>query len=282
MISKPFGRTGESLPVIGQGTWDIPESGTRLEEAVSALQRGVELGMTHIDTAEMYGTGKVEEILGRALRGIPREKVFLTSKVLPANASYEGTIRACERSLKRMGLEYLDLYLLHWPGSHPIEETMRALETLVQQGKTRFIGVSNFDVEELRDAQAALRNTSLACNQVLYHLNERGMEARVLPYCREQGIAIVGYTPFGRGRFPRAQAQPDGVLGRIASRHAKTPRQVILNFLTRDPDLFAIPKASNAAHVEENAGGAGWQLTAEERAEIDAAFPVKDGPLASL
>lgn len=282
MISKPFGRTGESLPVIGQGTWDIPESGTRLEEAVSALQRGVELGMTHIDTAEMYGTGKVEEILGRALRGIPREKVFLTSKVLPANASYEGTIRACERSLKRMGLEYLDLYLLHWPGSHPIEETMRALETLVQQGKTRFIGVSNFDVEELRDAQAALRNTSLACNQVLYHLNERGMEARVLPYCREQGIAIVGYTPFGRGRFPRAQAQPDGVLGRIASRRAKTPRQVILNFLTRDPDLFAIPKASNAAHVEENAGGAGWQLTAEERAEIDAAFPVKDGPLASL
>lgn len=282
MISKPFGRTGESLPVIGQGTWDIPESGTRLEEAVSALQRGVELGMTHIDTAEMYGSGKVEEILGRALRGIPREKVFLTSKVLPANASYEGTIRACERSLKRMGLEYLDLYLLHWPGSHPIEETMRALETLVQQGKTRFIGVSNFDVEELRDAQAALRNTSLACNQVLYHLNERGMEARVLPYCREQGIAIVGYTPFGRGRFPRAQAQPDGVLGRIASRHAKTPRQVILNFLTRDPDLFAIPKASNAAHVEENAGGAGWQLTAEERAEIDAAFPVKDGPLASL
>ncbi len=282
MISKPFGRTGESLPVIGQGTWDIPESGTHLEEAVSALQRGVELGMTHIDTAEMYGTGKVEEILGRALRGIPREKVFLTSKVLPANASYEGTIRACERSLKRMGLEYLDLYLLHWPGSHPIEETMRALETLVQQGKTRFIGVSNFDVEELRDAQAALRNTSLACNQVLYHLNERGMEARVLPYCREQGIAIVGYTPFGRGRFPRAQAQPDGVLGRIASRHAKTPRQVILNFLTRDPDLFAIPKASNAAHVEENAGGAGWQLTAEERAEIDAAFPVKDGPLASL
>jgi len=282
MISKPFGRTGESLPVIGQGTWDIPESGTRLEEAVSALQRGVELGMTHIDTAEMYGSGKVEEILGRALRGIPREKVFLTSKVLPANASYEGTIRACERSLKRMGLEYLDLYLLHWPGSHPIEETMRALETLVQQGKTRFIGVSNFDVEELRDAQAALRNTSLACNQVLYHLNERGMEARVLPYCREQGIAIVGYTPFGRGRFPRAQSQPDGVLGRIASRHAKTPRQVILNFLTRDPDLFAIPKASNAAHVEENAGGAGWQLTAEERAEIDAAFPVKDGPLASL
>lgn len=282
MTGKPFGRTGESLPAIGQGTWDIPESGTRLEEAVSALQRGVELGMTHIDTAEMYGSGKVEEILGRALRGIPREKVFLTSKVLPANASYEGTIRACERSLKRMGLEYLDLYLLHWPGSHPIEETMRALETLVQQGKTRFIGVSNFDVEELRDAQAALRNISLACNQVLYHLNERGMEARVLPYCREQGIAIVGYTPFGRGRFPRAQAQPDGVLGRIASRHAKTPRQVILNFLTRDPDLFAIPKASNAAHVEENAGGAGWQLTAEERAEIDAAFPVKDGPLASL
>lgn len=282
MTRKPFARTGESLPVIGQGTWDIPESGARLEEAVRALQRGVELGMTHVDTAEMYGSGKVEEILGRALRGIPREKLFLTSKVLPANASYDGTIRACERSLKRMGLEYLDLYLLHWPGSHPIEETMRALEALVAQGKTRFIGVSNFDVDELREAQASLASVPLACNQVLYHLNERGMEARVLPYCREQGIAIVGYTPFGRGRFPRAQAQPDGLLGQIAARHEKTPRQVILNFLTRDPDLFAIPKASNPAHVEENAGGAGWQLTPEETARIDAAFPVKDGPLASL
>ena len=282
MTRTPFARTGESLPVIGQGTWDIPESGARLEEAVRALQRGVELGMTHVDTAEMYGSGKVEEILGRALRGIPREKLFLTSKVLPANASYDGTIRACERSLKRMGLEYLDLYLLHWPGSHPIEETMRALEALVAQGKTRFIGVSNFDVDELREAQASLASVPLACNQVLYHLNERGMEARVLPYCREQGIAIVGYTPFGRGRFPRAQAQPDGLLGQIAARHGKTPRQVILNFLTRDPDLFAIPKASNPAHVEENAGGAGWQLTPEETARIDAAFPVKDGPLASL
>lgn len=282
MITKPFARTGEPLPVIGQGTWDIPESGARLEEAVRALLRGIDLGMTHIDTAEMYGSGKVEQILGRALRGIPREKLFLTSKVLPGNASYQGTIDACERSLKRMGVDHLDLYLLHWPGSHPIEDTMRALEALVEQGKTRFIGVSNFDVDELREARAALRRVPLACNQVLYHLNERGMEARVLPYCREHGIAIVGYTPFGRGRFPRAQAQPDGVLGRIAEAHGKTPRQVILNFLTRDPDLFAIPKASNTAHVEENAGGAGWQLRAEETAAIDAAFPVKDGPLSSL
>ena len=282
MIRKAFGRTGESLPVIGQGTWDVPESGARLEQAVEALHRGVVLGMTHIDTAEMYGSGKVEEILGRALRDIPREKLFLTSKVLPGNASYEGTIAACERSLTRMNLEYLDLYLLHWPGSHPIEETMRALEALVEQGKTRFIGVSNFDVDELREAQSALTRVPLVCNQVLYHLNERGMEARLLPYCREQGIAIVGYTPFGRGRFPHAQAQPAGVLGRIAARHGKTARQVILNFLTRDPELFAIPKASNAAHVEENAGGAGWQLAPEEIAEIDAAFPVKDGPLASL
>lgn len=282
MITKPFARTGEPLPVIGQGTWDIPESGARLEEAVRALLRGIDLGMTHVDTAEMYGSGKVEQILGRALRGIPREKLFLTSKVLPGNASYQGTIDACERSLKRMGVDHLDLYLLHWPGSHPIEDTMRALEALVEQGKTRFIGVSNFDVDELREARAALRRVPLACNQVLYHLNERGMEARVLPYCREHGIAIVGYTPFGRGRFPRAQAQPDGVLGRIAEAHGKTPRQVILNFLTRDPDLFAIPKASNTAHVEENAGGAGWQLRAEETAAIDAAFPVKDGPLSSL
>lgn len=282
MTRKPFARTGESLPVIGQGTWDIPESGARLEEAVRALQRGVELGMTHVDTAEMYGSGKVEEILGRALRGIPREKLFLTSKVLPANASYDGTIRACERSLKRMGLEYLDLYLLHWPGSHPIEETMRALEALVAQGKTRFIGVSNFDVDQVREAQSYLRNVPLASDQVLYHVKERGPEAHLLPYCRSERIALVGYTPFGRGRFPREEAEPGGVLGRIAARHGKTVRQVLLNFLTRDPAAFAIPKASRLEHVEENAGAAGWNLEPEDVRAIDEAFPVHEGPLATL
>lgn len=282
MITKPFGATGADVAAIGQGTWDLPESGARRQDAIRALRRGVELGMTHIDTAEMYGGGRVEEILGEAIAGIPREKLFLTSKVLPSNASYKGTIAACDRSLSRANVDYFDLYLLHWPSSFALEETMRALEALVQQGKTRFIGVSNFDVDEVREAQSYLSSEPLACDQILYHLKERGAEARLIPYCREQRIAVVGYTPFGRGRFPRKEAEPDGLIGRMASKYGKTPRQIILNFLTREPNVFAIPKASRIEHVEENAGAVGWQLDAEDVAALDAAFPVHDGPLATL
>jgi diketogulonate reductase-like aldo/keto reductase len=280
--SKPFGPGRVQVPVIGQGTWDIPERGERRDEAVLALRRGIELGMTHVDTAEMYGNGAAEEIIGTAIAGVSRESLFLTSKVLPSNASYKGTLAACARSLKRLKTEYLDLYLLHWPGSHPLEETMRALETLVEEGKTRFIGVSNFDVDEVREAQSYLRSVPLACDQVLYHLRERGPEAHLLPYCAQHEIALVGYTPFGRGRFPRKEAQPDGVLGRVAAAHGKTVRQVILNFLTREPNAFAIPKASRVEHVEENAGAAGWMLAPEEIAAIDEAFPAHEGPLATL
>lgn len=283
MELKAFGATGLALPVIGQGTWDLPERGAHADEAARALRRGVELGMTHIDTAEMYGNGRVEEMLGEVIGGLDRTKLFVTSKVLPSNATYEGTIAACERSLERLRLEYLDLYLLHWPSSHPIEETMRALEQLVASGKTRFIGVSNFDVEELQDAQKALRREALVCNQVLYHLRERGIEKRLLPYCKSQGIAVVAYTPFGRGKFPAAQAREGGVLAKIAAKYAKTPRQVILRFLTTDPSVFTIPKASSVSHVEENAGGAGWELEAQDYAAVDAAFPVQDdGRLATL
>lgn len=282
MIRKAFGPAGASLSVIGQGTWDIPESGVRRDEAVAALRRGIELGLTHIDTAEMYGSGQAEEIVGQAIAGSPREALFITSKVLPSNATYKGTLAACERSLRRIGTEYLDLYLLHWPSAHPLEETMRALETLVEQGKARFIGVSNFDLDALREAQSYLRGVPLACDQVLYHLKERGAESRLLPYCASERIALVGYTPFGRARFPRKEAQPGGVLGRIAAKHDKTVRQVILNFLTREPNAFAIPKASRREHVEENAGATGWNLTVEDVAAIDAAFPVDEGPLATL
>lgn len=283
MIRKAFGPGRVEVPAIGQGTWDIPESGARRGEAIAALRRGIELGLTHIDTAEMYGGGEAEKVVGEAIAGIPRGSLFITSKVLPSNATYKGTLAACERSLRRIGTEYLDLYLLHWPGAHPLEDTMRALETLVEQGKTRFIGVSNVDVEQVREAQSYLRAVPLACDQVLYHLKERGPEAHVLPYCASREMAFVGYTPFGRGQFPRAQAQPGGVLGRIAAKHGKTVRQVILNFLTRERNAFAIPKASRREHVEENAGAAGWQLAAEDVSAIDAAFPVVDeGPLATL
>ena len=282
MTEKPFGPAGVCVSAIGQGTWDIPEAGARREQAIAALRYGLELGMTHVDSAEMYGAGRVEEIVGEAIAGIPRERLFLTSKVLPGNATYDGTIAACERSLARMGVDYLDLYLLHWPSSHALDETMGALEALVRQGKTRFIGVSNFDVDELRQARSHLSTVPLACDQVLYHLKERGVEKHLIPYCREQNIAVVGYTPFGRGRFPRKESEPGGVIGRIAEKRTKTPRQVILNFLTREPNLFAIPKASRIEHVRENAGAVGWQLDAKDAAAIDAAFPVHDGPLATL
>jgi diketogulonate reductase-like aldo/keto reductase len=282
MEKKPFGPARVEVATIGQGTWDIPESGARRDDAIRALRRGIELGLTHIDTAEMYGSGRAEEIVGKAIAGFARDDLFLTSKVLPSNASYNGVLGACERSLRRIGTDYLDLYLLHWPSSHPLEETMRALETLVEQGKARFIGVSNFDVADVREAQSYLRNVPLTCDQVLYHLRERGPEAQLLPHCQRSEIALVGYTPFGRGRFPRKEAEPDGVLGRIAAARGKTVRQVILNFLTRERQTFAIPKASRVEHVEENAGASGWHLRAEEVAAIDAAFPVHEGPLATL
>jgi len=238
--------------------------------------------MTHIDTAEMYGAGAVEEILGEAVATVPRDSLFITTKVLPENASYKGTIAALDRSLRRLRMEYVDLYLLHWPGSHPLAETMHALEDLVHAGKARYIGVSNFDVGELREAESHLRKIRLASNQVLYNLAERGVEVKLLPYCRERGIAIVAYTPFGRGRVVGKGSPGRPALERIAAKHGKTARQVALNALTRDATAFSIPKASNVAHVEENAGAAGWELDADDLVLIDSAFPVVEGPLATL
>lgn len=271
-----------TLPRIGQGTWNIPEGGAQMDEALRAMRLGIELGMTHIDTAEMYGNGRAEEIVGKAVAGIPRETLFITTKVLPGNAGYDGTLRSCDTSLRRLGMDYVDLYLLHWPGNHPLRDTMRALEKLVHDGKARAIGVSNFDLNELQEAQSYLKNAPLACDQVLYHLQERGIEKRLIPYCASNGIVIVGYTPFGRTRFPRKAAGPDGVLTAIADRYDKTPRQVILNFLTRLPHVYSIPKASREEHVRENAGAAGWDLAPDDLAAIEGAFPVHDGPLASL
>jgi len=279
---KRFGASGCDVAVIGQGTWDVPERGAGRKEAIRALRRGIELGMTHVDTAEMYGNGAVEELVGEAIAGLDRANLFLTTKVLPSNATYDGTLRACERSLRRLRVEYVDLYLLHWPSSHPIERTMAALEALVSAGKTRFAGVSNFDVEALAQAQRCLGHVPMVCDQVLYHLNERTADARLIPYCAAQDIAVVGYTPFGRRHFPREQASASGAIGRIAQKYGKTPRQVILNFLTRASNVFTIPKASKVEHVEENAGACGWTLDAEDAAIIDAAFPVHDGPLATL
>lgn len=283
MRTKPFGPTGIALPVIGQGSWDVPESGSALAAAKNALRAGFEHGMTHIDTAEMYGSGAVERIVGEVLRGVKRESVFVATKVLPSNASYKKTIAACDRSLSRLGLDYVDLYMLHWPSDVPLEETMGALADLVRAGKTRYVGVSNFDVEEMLEAKALLGDVPLACNQVLYHLHERAIEHRLVPAAKKHNIAVVAYTPFGRGRFPREAAKPEGLLGKIAAKHGVSARAVILAFLTREPNVFTIPKASNVAHVVENAAAGDLNLDADDIAAIDACFPVGDDrPLATI
>ena len=265
MLTREFGSTGVKVPVIGQGTWQLRKEG------IEALRTGIKLGMTHIDTAEMY-TG-AEEVIAEAVRQ-GRDKIFLVSKVLPSNASYKGTLQACDASLKRLRTDYLDVYLLHWwGGSHPIADTMRAMEELVAVGKIRYIGVSNFDVRHLKQAQKALAHEKIVCNQVLYHLRSRAVENEVLAYCESQNIAVVGYSPFGQGDFPAEHSKQGKVLETIGQRHGKTPRQIALNFLTRHKSLFTIPKASKVEHVRENAGGTGWDLTEEDLELIDSVFP---------
>jgi len=268
MLTRAFANTEKQVAVIGQGTWNINR------HALEALRAGIELGMTHIDTAELY-TG-AEEVVAEAIRG-RRSDIFLVSKVVPSNASYRGAIQACDASLKRLKTDYLDVYLIHWwSGSYPIADTMRAMEELVAAGKIRHIGVSNFDIARLKQAKKALTREKIVCNQVLYHLRSRGIEHRLIEYCEAQDIAVVGYSPFGQDDFPAPNSKQGKVLSTIAERHGKTPRQVALNFLTRRPSLFAIPKASNVTHVRENAGGTGWKLTAEDLKMIDAAFPLPD------
>ncbi|WNG51839.1 aldo/keto reductase [Archangium minus] len=270
MEKHVFGPTGVAVPVLGQGTWQM--EGDDRASAIRALQVGLDLGMTHVDTAELYGYGEVEELVAEALAG-RRHEVFLVSKVMPNNATYEGTLHACERSLKRLKTDWLDCYLLHWPGPHPLEETLRAFERLRTEGKIRSWGVSNFDVDDLEEALAIAGPGRIACNQVLYHLRERYIEHRVLPWCERHGVALVGYSPFGSGDFPEPDS-PDGrVLAEVARAHGATPRQVALGFLSRRRPLFTIPKASHEAHTRDNAAAARVRLTAQELARLEAAFP---------
>jgi diketogulonate reductase-like aldo/keto reductase len=240
---------------------------------VESLRRGLELGMTHVDTAEMYGDGAAEELVGTALEG-RRDDVFLVSKVLPQNASKRGTIAACERSLARLKTDRLDCYLLHWRGGHPLEETIAGFDALLAAGKIRAWGVSNFDVADLDDTIAIAGSGHPACNQVLYHLQERAVEHAVLPWCERHGVALVAYTPFGQDPRTFDPATRRGAaLHEIAAVHGATARQVALAFLLRQRDVFAIPKAARLAHVEDNAAAAGLRLTPDDIARIDAAFP---------
>jgi len=269
--NRIFGPTRRPVAAIGQGSWKIEASAA--ESAVASLRRGIDLGLTHIDTAEMYGAGAAEEIIGTAITG-RRDEIFLVSKVLPSNASKRGTLAACEKSLRRLRTDRLDCYLLHWPGSHALQDTIAAFESLVRDGKILSWGVSNFDVADL-DAVAAIAGAGHpACNQVLYHLQERAIEHRVLPWCRRHGTAVVAYTPFGQSSAPFDSRTPAGrVLAEIAAAHQATSRQVALRFLLRHPETFVIPKASTLQHVADNAGALTLELTEDELARIDAAFP---------
>ncbi len=269
--TRPFGPSRRRVAAIGQGSWKIEESAA--DSAVECLRRGLDLGLTHIDTAEMYGSGAAESIIAKAISG-RRDEVFLVSKVLPTNASTRGTLAACEKSLARLRTDRLDCYLLHWRGEFPLEETIAAFDTLVRDGKILSWGASNFDVADLDEVAAIAGAGHPACNQVLYHLQERAIEHAVLPWCQKQGTAVVAYTPFGQSRtaFDARTAQGT-VLAEIAEAHQATPRQVALRFLLRHPEVFVIPKASRLAHVAENAAAATLELSAAELARIDAAFP---------
>jgi diketogulonate reductase-like aldo/keto reductase len=268
MEHRRFGAAEREVSVIGQGTWHI-DRGDRAS-AIAALRRGIDLGMTHIDTAEYYGDA--ENIAGEAITG-RRDEVFLVSKVMPQNASRAGTIRACEKSLKRLRTDRLDCYLLHWRGSYPLAETFAAFAELKASGKILSWGVSNFDVADLEEAEAAVGKGQIACNQVLYHLQERAIEHAVLPWCAEHKVAIVGYSPFGHDDFPEPQSKGGRVLAEIAAAHGATPRQVALGFLVRSAPLFTIPKAGNPEHAAENARAGEVRLREDEIALIDAAFP---------
>jgi diketogulonate reductase-like aldo/keto reductase len=268
MKQQKFGDNGPLVPAIGQGTWYI-DRGDR-KDAIVALRRGIDLGMTHIDTAEMYGDAEL--VVAEAIAG-RRDDIFLVSKVLPSNASRRGTVTACERSLQRLKTDRLDCYLLHWRGSYPLAETVFAFEQLVSAGKIRSWGVSNFDAGDLDELLTVAGKGRIACNQVLYHLQERAIEHAVMPWCAQHGVAVVAYSPFGHNDFPSPRSKAGEVLQAIAKTHGASARQVALAFLTRKPEVFAIPKASTSEHAADNAAAGKLVLGDDEITALDKAFP---------
>lgn len=271
MRALPFGTLDARVSVVGQGTWNLERGAAN--QAVETLVAGIDAGMTHIDTAEMYGGGRVERLVGKAIRG-RREQVFLVSKVLPSNATYDGTLAACERSLRQLATDYLDVYLLHWRGTVPLAETFRAFEALRAAGKIRAYGVSNFDVADL-DASIDSGGSVVVCNQVLYHLQERSIEHRLVPWCAARRVAVVGYSPFGSGQFPSPAGAGGRVLAEIAAAYRATPRQVALAFLLRKSDGFVIPKAASVAHALENAAAGQLVLDSAALDALNQQFPAK-------
>ncbi len=269
---------GTEVPALGQGTWNMGENPSDAKREVESLRAGLDLGMTLIDTAEMYADGGAEKIVGDAIRG-RRDDVFLVSKVYPWNASRKGTIEACERSLSRMGADRLDLYLLHWRGDHPLGETVEAFEALKAAGKIGAWGVSNFDTEDMEELLAVPSGGNVAANQVLYNLSRRGIEFDLLPWCQQRNIPVMAYSPIEQGRILH---HPE--LIRIAKANQATPAQVALAFLLERDGMIVIPKTANAARAAENRDAASLDITDEDWAALDAAFPppARKKPLAML
>jgi len=264
--------SGEAMPALGQGTWYMGDDPRRRADEIAALRLGLDLGMTLIDTAEMYGNGAAEELVAEAIAG-RREEVFLVSKVLPGNATRRGTIAACERSLQRLRTDRLDLYLLHWRGGTPLQETLGAFETLVRAGKIRHFGVSNLGVSDLEELWSLEGGAAAATDQVLYNLTRRGIERDLLPWCRERAVPIMAYSPIEQGRLP---GRPE--LRAMAARHGATPAQAALAWVLRHDDVIAIPKAGKPHHVRENRAALDLRLTEEDLAALDRAFPPPTGP----
>ena len=262
---------GERVPALGQGTWHMGEARRRVAEEAAAVRLGIELGMTLIDTAEMYGDGRAEEMVAQAAEGL-RDELFIVSKVYPHNASRAGVVAACERSLARLRTDRIDLYLLHWRGSIPLAETLAGFEQLRRDSKIRHYGVSNFDRADMAEWVALKGGDTIAADQVLYNLSRRGPEWDLVPWCRERGIAIMAYTPLGQGSLLR-----DRTLTEIASRRNATPAQVALAWLLRQQGMIVIPKAARLEHVRDNRGALDVVLTAEDLSALDRAFPPSKG-----
>ena len=259
---------GTAVPALGQGTWHMGERGRAAKNEVAALKLGIDLGMTLIDTAEMYGNGGAEEVVAEAAAG-QRDKLFIVSKVYPHNASRDGTQAACERSLKRLRTDRIDLYLLHWRGSHPLAETVAAFEKLRAEGKIRYWGVSNFDTRDMGELALLPDGGQCASNQVLYHPASRGVEFDLLPWCTERHVSVMAYSPVGQGgRLLESKA-----LITVAKRHSATPAQVAIAWSMRHGNVISIPKASDPTHVRENAVAGEITLTEDDLAVIDAAHP---------
>ena len=268
---------GHHIPVLGVGTWNMGEKRSRRAEEIAALQTAVDLGMTVVDTAEMYGGGAAETLIAEAIAD-RRNDIFLVSKVLPHNATKRGTVAACEASLRRLKTDRLDLYLLHWRGSVPLEETLEAFERLLRAGKIRHWGVSNFDVDDMEELMAltTVVGSPAATNQVLYNLMRRGIEYDLLPWCRTRGISVMAYSPLEQGALVR-----QNTVRTIADRMQATPAQVALAWVLRQPGVVAIPKAGNVEHVRQNRGALALSLTPEDVAKLDGAFrpPARKTPL---